>query len=375
MKILLKLLGALCAALAFGSALAQGVSGATISIGQTGALSGPADEIGKEAKAGVEAYFNAVNEAGGIGGRKLRLVSLDDAGDTDKAKANLLKLATEEGGVLALVAVSGDAALRASWGLFEKNKLPLIGSLSGEPSLFETHNRYIINLRASYAQEAERIVDQLAQRKITKIALFYQNDALGRGGLAAVDAALRARKSSIVLFGSVDRNSTNVATAAQNLHKSGAEAVIISAGARPAAAFVREIKKLGSQAQLFALSSVGAKAFAAQAGDDGRGVGVSQVMPLPTAESEALTREYIKHIGGLANVSFASLEAYVAARILVEGIRKSGKVPTRESLIDALDKAGTIELGGYRVKLGPTAHNGSDRVELTVLGAQGLYRR
>jgi ABC-type branched-subunit amino acid transport system substrate-binding protein len=352
---------------------AQGVTADTILVGQTGALTGPADEIGKEAKAGIEAYFNAVNATGGIGGRKLQLVSLDDAGDTKKAKENVQAL-IEKHGVIAVLGMNGDPGIRASYGQFEKGKTPLIGSISGEPGLFETNNRYIINLRASYAQEAKRIVDQYAQRKITKIALFFQNDAAGRGGLAALDAAMREKGLPIVLFGSVEANSTNTATAAQNLHKSGAEAIIISAGAKSAAAFIKDMKKLGSQANFFALSLVGAKTFQTLLGDDGRGVGVSQVVPLPTSESEPLGKEYVKAMGGAANTSFASLEAYIGAKVLVEGLKRAGRTPSRDSLVDAIDKIGNVDLRGYRVKLSPAARNGSNLVELTVIGAQG-YRK
>lgn len=355
------------------NAAAQGVTADTIPVGQSGALSGPFDEIGKESKAGIEAYFNVVNAAGGIGGRKLKLISLDDQGNTDKAKANVQKLINDEG-VIAVLGMNGDPGVRASWGQFDKGKTPLIGAISGEPSLFDNPNRYVINLRASYAQEANRIVDQFTQRKITKIALFFQNDAAGRGGLAALDAAMREKKLPIVLFGSVEAHSTNVQTAAQNLHKSGAEAVIISANAKSAAAFVKEMKRLGSQAQFFALSLVGAKSFLTLLGDDGRGVGVSQVVPIPTSESEPLGKEYVKAIGGAANASYASLEGFIAAKVLVEGLKKAGKVPTRDSLVDALDKIGNLDLQGYRVKLSPANRNGSSLVELTVIGAQG-YRK
>ncbi|MBL8522026.1 MAG: ABC transporter substrate-binding protein, partial [Betaproteobacteria bacterium] len=121
-------------------------------------------------------------------------------------------------------------------------------------------------------------------------------------------------------------------------------------------------------------SLVGAKTFLTLLGDDGRGVGVSQVVPVPTSQSEPLGKEYVKAIGGEANASYASLEGYIAARILVEGLKKAGKTPTRESLIDSLDRTANFDLQGYRVKLSPQNRNGSSLVELTVIGAQG-YRK
>lgn len=356
------------------SVLAQGVTADSITVGQTGALSGPLDEIGKELKAGIEAYFKAVNDAGGVVGRKLKLVSLDDAGEPDKSKANTQKLIKEED-VLAFIGLSGDHTLKVTLPIITAAKVPIIGAATGDPNVHESTNRYLFNLRATYNEECARIVDQYVRRNVTKIAMFYQNDPFGRGGLAGVDAAMREKKLPIVLFGSVDRYSTNVATAAQNIHKSGAEAVVIAAGAKTAAAFIKEMKKIGSKAQFFALSSTGAKTFATLLGDDGRGVSVSQVVPLPTSEGEPLGREYVKNMGGLANVSFSSLEGYIAAKVFVEGLKKAGKTPSRESLVDALDKLGTIDLSGFKVKFSPTNHNGSNYTELTVIGAQGLYRR
>jgi len=345
-----------------------------IVIGQSAALTGPADEMGKEFKAGAEAYFNVVNQAGGVNGRKIKFVSLDDAGDAEKGKANTNKLITEEN-ALALFGFSGEHAIKALLPIVEKAKIPFIAAASGDQNLRDPFNRYFFNIRASYMEETDRMIDQYVRRGVTKIAMFYQNDPYGRAGLAGVDKAMRERKLAIHLFGSVDRNSVNVTSAAQSIHKAGSQAVVIATSARTAAAFIKEMKKLGSSAQYFVLSAAGAKTLAQQLGDDGRGVAVSQVVPLPTSEGEPLGREYVKSIGGVANASFASLEGYIGARVLVEGLKKAGKTPTRESLVDALEKLGTIDLSGFKVKFGPGNHNGSTLVELTVIGAQGLYRR
>ena len=348
-------------------------AGTELVIGQSGALSGPHDEIGKEMKAGAEAYFNAVNQGGGINGRKIKLISLDDGGEPDRAKANTQKLIDEN--VIALLGYSGEHTIKVVLPMIDKAKVPFIAPASGDQNLRDPFNRYIFNVRASYFEETERGIDQYVRRGINKIALFYQNDPYGRAGLAGVDKAMRDRKLGILIFGSVDRNSTNVASAAQSINKAGAQAVVIAAGARTAAAFIKEMKKLGSTAQFFALSSSGAKTLAGQLGDDGRGVAVSQVVPLPTSEGEALGREYVKQIGGVNSASFASLEGYIGARVLVEGLKKAGKTPTRETLVDSLEKLGTIDLAGFKVKFAPNNHNGSNLVELTVIGAQGLYRR
>ena len=355
-------------------ATAQGITTDSISLGQSASLSGPTEELGREMKAGAEAYFSAINEAGGINGRKIRLVSIDDAGAPDRAKVNTLKLINEEK-VFALFGYTNTYTINPILPLVTKEKVPFFAPATGDLATREPFNRYVFNIRASYIEEVEKIVAQLTRRGLTKIAMFYQNDAYGRAGLAGLELALRERKSNILIFGSADRYSTNVASSAQTIAKSGAQAVIISAGANTASAFIKEMKKLGSGAQLCLLSSVGAKTLAAQLGDEGRGIEVSQVVPLPFSDSEPLGREYLKRIGGPGKASFASLEGYIAAMVFTEGLKKAGKNPTRESFIDALDKLGTLDLRGFRVKFAADNHNGSSLVELTVLGSGGNYKR
>ena len=357
-----------------GHASAQGVTADTITIGQSASLTGPSEELGREMKAGADAYFNAINEAGGVNGRKIKLISIDDAGMPERTKANTLKLLNEDN-VFALFGYTGAYTINPILPLIEKNKVPFFAPASGDIATREPLSRYVFNIRASYFDETEKIVEQLTRRGLTKIALFYQNDAYGRAGLAGLERALRTRKSNILIFGSTDRNSTNVASSAQTIAKSGAQAVLISAGANTASAFIKEMKKQGSSAQFCLLSSVGAMTVAAQLGDEGRGVEVSQVVPLPFSDSEPLGREYLKRIGGPTKASFASLEGYIAANVFVEGLKKAGKVPTRESFLAALDKLGSVDLRGYRVKFSADNHNGSSLVELTVLGAGGNYKR
>lgn len=353
---------------------AQGVTADTITIGQSAPLTGATAELGKEMKAGAEAYFESINQAGGIGGRKIKLLTLDDGGEPDKAKANTQKLIGEEN-VLALFGYVGAHTINPIIPIVEKNKVPLIGPVSGDQNLRESVNRYIFTTRAGYNEEADRLISQLVSRKLTKIALFYQNDANGRAGLAAVDRAMRQRKLNIVIFGTVNRNAVNVQSAAQTIAKSGAQAVVVVTAANSAAAFVKEIRKLGSAAQVSMFSTVGAKTLVKLLGDDSRGVEISQVVPLPFSEAEPLGREYLKRIGGKENASFASFEGYIAARILVEGIKRAGKTLTRESLVDGLEKIGTMDLGGFRISYSPIDHIGSTMVDLTVVGAGGSFKR
>ena len=145
---------------------------AEIVIGQSGALSGPADEIAREMKAGAEAYFKVINQAGGVNGRKIKLVSLDDGGEPDRAKANTQKLIAEDN-ALALFGYSGEHTIKAVLPLVDKAKIGFIAAAGGDQNLRDPFNRYIFNIRASYLEETERGIDQYVRRGINKIALLY----------------------------------------------------------------------------------------------------------------------------------------------------------------------------------------------------------
>ena len=354
--------------------LAQGVSADTILIGQSAALSGPAERLGKEMKAGAEAYFDVVNKAGGVNGRMIKLLTVDDGYEPDKAAANTKKLIAEDK-VLALFGYVGTPTSNAALPIFTAAKVPFIGAFTGAQSLREPFNRYIFNVRASYFDETEQIVAHLVQQGITKIAVFYQDDAYGKAGLAGVEQAMKKRKLEIAGTGTVERNTTNVAAAVGKLAKSGTDAIIMISAYKSCAAFIRAMKLAGGLQQFWNVSFVGSKALSSELGDEGIGVQISQVVPFPWSDVNPIVRDYQKHIGGASKYSFTSLEGYIAAKVLVEGLKRAGKNPTRESLVDALAGMGKTDLGGFTVSYSPTDHNGSTFVDLTIISRAGTFKR
>lgn len=353
--------------------LAQGVTTDTILIGQSAALSGPAEQLGNEMKAGADAYFSVVNQAGGVNGRKIKLISVDDGYEPDKAAANTKKLITEDK-VLALFGYVGTPTSNAALPIFTAAKVPFVGAFTGAQSLREPFNRYIFNVRASYFDETEQIVAHLVQQGITKIAVFYQDDAYGKAGLAGVEQAMKKRKLEIAGTGTVERNTTNVAAAVGKLAKSGTDAIIMISAYKSCAAFIRAMKLAGGFQQFWNVSFVGSKALSSELGDEGIGVYISQVVPFPWSDVNPIVRDYQKHIGGASKYSFTSLEGYIAAKILVEGLKRAGKNPTRESLVDALAGMGKTDLGGFAVSYSPTNHNGSTFVDLTIISRAGTFK-
>jgi branched-chain amino acid transport system substrate-binding protein len=355
-------------------AFAQGVTADAILIGQSAALSGPAEELGKEMKLGAEAYFKSINDAGGINGRKIKMISLDDGYEPERAKANTQKLIGEEK-VLALFGYVGTPTSNAALPIFTEAKVPFVGAFTGAQSLRDPHNRYIFNVRASYFDETEEIVEHLVQQGIKKIAVFYQNDAYGKAGLAGMERAMKKRNMQVAATATVERNTVDVNDAVKKLAPSNATAVVMISAYKSCAAFIREMKRAGAFPQFWNVSFVGSKALARELGTEGRGVQISQVVPFPWSSGVPLVNEYQKKMGDETNYSFTSLEGYIAARVLVRGLRKAGKNLTRESLVDAMSNLGTVDLGGFTVNYTPENHNGSSFVDLTIISKDEKFKK
>ena len=352
----------------------QGVTVDTILIGQSAALSGPAEELGKEMQSGAEAYFDVVNKNGGVNGRKIKLVSIDDGYEPERAAANTRKLITENK-VLALFGYVGTPTSNAALPIFTEAKVPFIGAFTGAQSLREPFNRYIFNVRASYFDETEDIVGHLVQQGIKRIGVFYQNDAYGKAGLAGVERAMKKRMLEIAVTATVERNTIDVAAAVAILAKSKTDAIIMISAYKSCAAFIKELKRAGGFQQFWNVSFVGSKALSNELRDEGRGVQISQVVPFPWSDVNPIVRDYQKRIGGPEKYSFTSLEGYIAAKVLVEGLKRAGKNPTRESLVDGLASMGKVDLGGFTVNYSPTNHNGSNFVDLTIISRAGTFKR
>ncbi len=375
-----RLLATVAAALALAAPplmAADGVTATTVTVGQSAAFSGPAAELGNEMRKGILAYFDYVNRAGGVNGRKLVLKSLDDGYEATRAAENTKKLIAED--VFALLGYVGTPTSEASKPIFTEARVPFVGAFTGAELLRSPFNRYIFNVRASYFAETDAIVNLIAKLDMKRIAVFYQNDSYGKAGLAGVEKAMAARNMKVLTTGTVERNSTDVAAAVKEIASKDPQAVVMISAYKSCAAFIKEMKKANSNPQFMNVSFVGTKALAAELGDDGRGVAVSQVVPFPWNVGTPVVKDYQKHVAGAnataADYNFGSLEGYIAAKIFVEGLRRAGKEPTRESFINALETLRDFDTGGFYVTYTPSDHNGSKFVDLTVIGKEGRILR
>lgn len=374
---LASLLMASCALLS-GAAMAEnGVTDSTITLGMSAPFSGPNGIYGTEMRESITAYFEQINKGGGINGRKLELVSLDDGYETDRAVANTKKLIHDEK-AFALLAFYGSSPTTAAMEVFSGAKVPLVGTISGAETLRNPVNRYMFNVRASYANETDAIVSQLASLGLKNIAVFYQNDGFGKSGLDGVTAALKKHGLAPSAVGTVERNSLDVAKAVEAISKVTPQAVIMVTLYKPTAEFVRQMRKHGQNPQFMTLSPVGADLLVKELGNDARGIGISQVMPYPWNDSTPLVREYRKlmtTMGKQSQSPYYGVEGYAMAKVMVEGIKRAGKDLTRDKLTTALESMGSYDLGGYRVSYSTSDHNGSRFVDLTVIGNGGKVLR
>jgi ABC-type branched-subunit amino acid transport system substrate-binding protein len=345
-----------------------------IVLGQSAAQSGPAAALGKEMRLGAEVFFNQVNANGGVKGRKIILRSLDDGYEPARAEKNTRELVSQEG-VLALFGYVGTPTAAVSIPISTQAKVPFFGAFTGAELLRTPVNKYVYNVRASYYDETEAIVRQVDTLGFKKIAVFYQNDSYGEAGLKGVELALTKRNAKLHAKATVERNTVDVANAVKVLAESKPEAVVMISAYKSCAAFIKAMKAAGAKPMFFNVSFVGTKALANELGADAKGVAVSQVMPSPWSGRYPIVTEYQRAMkaAGHTDLSFTSLEGYVAAKLFTEALRRGGD-KNREALMNALDNITGFDVGGIQLSFADGKHNASRFVNLTILTEKGDVR-
>jgi branched-chain amino acid transport system substrate-binding protein len=354
-----------------------GVGPRTILVGQSAAFSGPAGLLGREFREGAHEVFDQVNAQGGIHGRQVVMVYRDDRYDPDLARRNTEELINREK-VFTLFGYVGTPTLMAALPLLQRHGMPLVAPVTGAQVARMPLQPLIFNIRASYHQEMEAIVRYLLRYGRRDIAIVYQNDAYGQDGLRGAQLALQRRGLQPVLSVPVARQSTDNDTVARRVALARPDAVVIVSAYGTAASFIGQLRRHGSQAQVLNLSFVGSNALASALPPSLRhGVGISQVVPFPWDARIPVVRDYqntIRRNRSQSRFGFSSLEGYLAATVLVKALEAAGPDPTRARFIQAMESLGTLDLGGYRVRLSPTNHNGGDLVQLTFLvGDKGAF--
>ena len=366
----------LLAALPAAATAENGVTAERILLGQAVALTGPAAELGIQMRNGAKAYFDYVNAQGGVHGRRIELRTLDDGYEPSRTVPNTKKL-IEEDRVFALFGYVGTPTSAAALPIFSEAKVPFFGPFTGAELLRQPFNRYIFNVRASYYDETEKIVEQVLSIGGKSIAVFYQNDAYGQAGLKGVEIAMTKRNLKIAALGTVERNTVKVEAAVKAINAVKPDAVVMISAYKSCAEFIRQMKQAGSASTFYNVSFVGSQALADELGPDGVGVAISQVMPFPWGPSVPVVKEYqrLSARAGFKDYNFSAIEGFVAAKVFVEGLRRTGRNLTRDNFIATLEKMNEIDVGGFYVGFSPANHNASKFVDLTIIGRQGRFLR
>ena len=355
----------------------MGVSDDRVLFGQSAALSGPAQQLGSAMKLGIEAAFHEQNEAGGVHGRLLELVTLDDMYEPEDAYVNTRRLIDDEG-VFALIGEVGTPTSRAAYPLAHARSVPFLAPFTGAEFLRDTELSNVVNLRASYYQETEQMVARLTEDLgIKRIAVLYQNDSYGQDGLTGVRLALERRGLEPVTSWYYRRNTKAVKRAVFNIVEADPEAVIMIGAYSPVAETVKLIRQ-DIDPVFMAVSFVGSNALAEELGSQRDGVYVTQVVPLPWDTDIPAVAAYQSALEALDESgapSFVSLEGYLAGLLAIKGLELCGPDVSRQCFLDAIQTAGVIDLEGLSLEYGAEDNQGSDAVYLTAIDTDGKYHQ
>ncbi|MFI5011790.1 MAG: ABC transporter substrate-binding protein [Hyphomicrobiales bacterium] len=359
------------------AALAEtGVSNDKIVFGQAAALDGPAGALGRDVRTGILAAFAEVDRTGGVAGRRLELISRDDGYEPTKS-VDVTKTLINDDKVFALVGAVGTPTSLATEPIAAENDIPFIGPFTGAEFLRAADKSNVVNVRASYFQETETMVERLTKDKgVTRVAILYQDDAFGRAGLAGVQRALDKRGMKLVSEGTFERNTTAVKMAMLAIRKGNPEAVIMIGPYKPCAAFIKLARQLKMDAVFVNISFVGSNSLAKELGPDGAGVVITQVVPFPWDISIPVVERYqaaLKSIDPAEEPGFVTFEGYLIGRLVIAALQKIPGEPTRQAMLDAIFGS-EFDFQGVKLGYAPGHNQGTNAVFLTQIQPDGSFR-
>ena len=348
-----------------------------IRIGQTADLSGSRSANTKEFNAGALAYFDSVNKQGGVFGRRIELISRDDAYKIDQSVANAKELIEKDKVFLIFSTVGTENFKAVEEKVTTPAKVPLFAPSSGAEILRAPYKRYVFPVRAGYHAEMEKIIQHLTTIGITRVSIFYDDDSFGKDILVGVERAMAKRTLKIHSLAGVDRDGKLIADAVRKIGATSPQATIVGSAGGTALKFVREMLKQGYSMPLYLNSGINIASLTKELGDSARGMAVVQLMPSINNGNFAVAREFKKVVEGRPGTPMTTkgLEGYVAAKILGEALQRAGKDLTREKFVQALEDFQKFDLGGLTVHYSSTERIGMTYVDLAVISHGGRTLR
>lgn len=350
---------------------------AAIHLYQSTALTGPLGDLGTAMHQGALAAFALVNARGGVHGRQIELHTLDDGYEVARARANMEKM-LQTPDCFALFNCMGTAMIDAILPQVLQTGMPLFAPFTGAQLARLKGARNVFNIRASYADEADKIVRHLAALGLTRIALVHQNNTFGKDVQSGVQDAMAPLKLVPVASATVQDDASDARAAAQQIAAIPAEAVIVGLAGKPALHFVKAFRPLRRGVSVYGLSVLGTSANIKALGAEAPGLAISQVVPLPTKAAVPLVRDFQQAwsaSGANAEPSHLALEGYINARAFMEALQRAGREPTRAAFIEATWSLKKIDLGGFQINASTSEHSASHFVDLTLVGRDGRFIR
>lgn len=355
------------ATIVFGCTVAHsqdGISKTAIVIGQSVALTGPSAALGAPFAQGARLFFDRLNAGGGVNGRKVELVTLDDGGNPATTFANTQKLLAQ--GVLSLFGYYGSLQVTAAYPAIKESDVLLFAPMSAADEFRGSVYPNIYTLRPGYSEEAIAILRHAETLGARKLAILHAVDG---ESLAALEASERIMQSRANLVARAPISDVAKVMAAQP------ESVLLIADPRAAAIAIRDLRAKGFRGPIYAYSNAGESLLAEQLGPVGAGVVVVRVVPRSDNQKLPLVRDLQADLleAKLGKANVYMLEGYIAARVYTEALRRIPKEPTRAKLKKAIDGLEEVSVGGFRV------HFAQDRVasrlvELSLIDSQGRIR-
>jgi branched-chain amino acid transport system substrate-binding protein len=353
-----------------------GVTAERIVFGQAAAMSGPSSALGLKMRQGILAAFAEVNARGGVHGRKLDLITRDDGYDPDRSALQTFKLLDEDK-VFALIGAVGTPTSLVTVPIAKAQNVPFIGPFTGAGFLRAPDLGNVVNIRASYAAEAEAWIKHLTEdRHIKRIAIFYQDDPYGRDGLAGVKLALEKRGIELAAEATYERNTKAVAAAMRALKRAEPDAVVMVGTYAPCAEFIKLARQSAFNPVFVNISFVGAVALAQELGRQGEGVIVSQVVPFPWDASIKVVADYqaaVRLLDPELEPDFVSLEGYLSGRLAAAALELAGVNPTRAGLLRVINEVGRFDISGDQLSVGKKTNGTAAEVFLTLIRGDGTF--
>jgi branched-chain amino acid transport system substrate-binding protein len=353
---------------------AQGITSTSIAIGVSSPQTGSESSVGIDYLAGAQLAFDDLNKNGGVFGRSVRLTVLDDAGKADATAANTKKLIAE--GVFALFGFYGGNNTLAALPAINEARIPLVGVFTGNQSLRDPPNRYIFHARTGYYAEIAHVAKRLTAMSADRVAVVEMDDRGGKDSGERTAAEFRKLNVKVPAVIGIERGTTKVEAAAAALAKADVQWVVMILTNKTAAALIQRTRELGGFYQFMSLSFTNAAALIKDLGPRATGLAFAQVVPFPMSDaSSKLVSEFRTLAGNRVPVNYVSMEGFVTAKVMIEGLRRAGRDPTREKFITGLESGRLIEFDNYSLRFSPSDRTGGQFVELTVVDRSGKLIR